>query len=212
MFHWVFKKGGERFKKSGIHIKHPYRYITGFSNRFFVKRVIFHLKFQHFTRDRVKKIDPAIFLQKLQKDGWKIIYLRRKNKLNHALSNLIENQRGAAHKKDTIKESIQIHVNPEQLINMINKRLENDKYETQILSGLKYLPITYEEDLENPELHQTTVDNILDYLKLKRRPTSTDLKKINTFKLKDLILNYDEVINILEKNNFLKLIKSQPHE
>lgn len=207
-----FKKGGERFKQLGTHIKNPYKYITGFSKNIFVKRVIFHLKFQHFTVDRVKKIDPANFLQKLQNDGWKIIYLRRENKFNHALSNLIADHRGSCHKKDSNKESIKIKVDPEQLINMINKRLENDIYETQVLSGLNYLPVIYEKDLENSEFHQTTIDKILDYLNLERRTVFTDLNKINKFKLKDLIQNYDEVINALEKNNFLRFLKNQPHE
>ncbi|MCP4553420.1 MAG: hypothetical protein GY834_15575, partial [Bacteroidetes bacterium] len=77
------KEGGEQFRKSGINTKYPYEFITGFSNRFFVKRVIFHLKPHHLTKKRDKEYDPALFLQKLQKDGWKIIYLQRENKLNH---------------------------------------------------------------------------------------------------------------------------------
>ncbi len=203
-----FRKGGERFKSLGIYIKNPYRYITGFSNKFFVKRAIFHLKFKHFVRGRDKRVDPALFLQKLQKDGWKIIYLRRENKLNHALSRLISKHRGSCYKRNTIKESIQIQVDTDLLINMINNRLEGDKYELQVLSGLSYLPIIYEEDLEKEESHQKTVDKILDYLNLERRLSSSDLKKINTHKLTDLLQNYDEVINILEKHNFHRFLNS----
>ena len=84
-----FRKNGELLNTNKGEILHPVQFIRGLSKRKASENIIFHVKISQLTKDRKRPIDPAEFLNTLYNDGWKIIYLRRKNKVMHALSNVV---------------------------------------------------------------------------------------------------------------------------
>lgn len=198
-----FKKRGELLGESGTAVEFPYQYISGLSKLFRKENFIFHLKIYHLLEDRNKQVDPSVFLRKLQEDGWKIIYLKRKNKLNQAMSNLIAARTGVYHKYSEIRVPIRFEVDIDSITKRIEKRLEYDKMEAEVLSNLNYYQVVYEEDLEKSEYHQTTVNNILSYLSLEKREAKTKLLKINTFSHKELVANYHELYKLLKEKEWL---------
>lgn len=117
-----FKKGGELLGSHGTRVKFPFQYISGLSRLAKKKNFIFHLKIYHLLRDRKDPIDPGLFLRRLQADGWEIVFLRRTNKLNHVLSNMIRVERGMAQKYDDTPEDFRLRVHPEELAELIEDR------------------------------------------------------------------------------------------
>lgn len=178
-------------KKRG-EVLFPVPFIVGLSRRNKKQHFIFHVKIYQLTRDRKYPVDPLEFLQKLQDDGWKIIYLRRNNKVRHRLSNMVANARGNYFKFDTKKEEIRLNIDIDSFVKSVKGRIKFERDERKILKNLEYFEVVYEDDLEKSKNHKQTVTRIFDYLGLESNYTPTELKKVNTHRLKDLILNYEE--------------------
>jgi hypothetical protein len=151
-------------------------------------------------------------MKTLHYEGWKIIYLRRKNKLYQALSNLISNSLGNFHKLDDQEEDISIVVDCEQPSQMVNVRLKWDKLESEVLRDIKYHEVVCEDDLENQEKHQETANKIFDFLSLKRKGVSTRYRKINVRPLSDSTRNYKEFVSCVYKNGWEHFLKPQIRE
>lgn len=202
-----FEGGGEILGHKGTKIRYPYQYISGLANITPQNNFIFHLKIYHLTRDRKKKVEPAVFLNKLQKDGWKIIYLHRENKLNHVISNKVAEEREAYQKYDNLEERIQLYLKPVDLIKAIETRKQFDRSELKALSNIDFLKISYENDLQSADNQQNTINNILDFIGLEKRECHTRLKKVNQSSQKDIIKNYEEVISLLNEENLSEYIE-----
>ena len=201
-----FRKNGELLNTSKGEIRYPIQYVSGLSKQTANENFIFHVKIYQLTRDRKRPIDPAAFLNALYNDGWKVIYLRRRNKVKHALSNLVREHRGPTHKFNDDKEDIKLFVNCKQFVEMVEERFRFDKADEEALANIKYHEVVYEEDLEKPHSHQKTVDRILDYVSLENREAFTTHRKINTQSLEELIVNYDEFVDQLNKQGWLRFL------
>lgn len=202
-----FNKRGEILGGLGTKIRFPYQYISGLVNRYSNENFIFHLKVYHLTRDRDKKIDPVVFLKKLQNNGWSFIYLYRKNRLNHYLSNKIAESRNAYHKYDNRKENFRLTINVDNLKQGIEERINFEKFELNALADINFIKIVYEEDLQNSANHQNTVNNIFDYLRLERRQSFTSMVKVNQLSQKDIIENYSEVAAFMKENGMSEYLE-----
>lgn len=191
-----FEKHGELFNKIRGEILFPLHFIRGLPKRTPDKNFIFHVKIYQLTRDRKRPVDPADFINALYQEGWKIIYLKRRNKVRHVLSNKVANARGASHKfdneKDNEKEELSLEIDLESFIRGVNGRDKFDEMEQRILQNVDYHEVVYEDDLENQENHQETINGILDYLSLERKQVSTRLRKVYNTPLNKLIKNYDQ--------------------
>lgn len=180
----------------------PLQYVRGMARRKAEENFIFHLKIYHLTDDRRRSIEPTWFVRTLFEEGWKVIYLTRKNKLKHALSNMVAKSRQNYHKLDDNEETLQLTVNCEKLVKRVRKRFQYEQLEREALSYVRYLEISYEDDLESSEAHQKTVKQVLDYLSLERREASTKYKKVNTQTLRELIANYDEFLSCVYQHGW----------
>lgn len=187
-----FQSHGELFHKSRGEILYPLHFIRGLSKRRLDKHFIFHVKIYQLIRDRKRPVDVQDFLKTLYNEGWKIIYLRRRNKVKHVLSNYVSNARGATHKYDNTQENVSVQVDLERFIRWVNERIRFEETEKKILQDIGYYEVVYEDDLENQDKHQETVNTILDYLSLERKKVSTRHKKVNTVPLDELITNFDK--------------------
>ncbi len=149
-------------------------------------------------------IDPAEFLHTLYNDGWKIIYLRRKDKVKHALSKFVADYRKGYHKFDDNKEHLSLSIDCGDFIDSVAARFTFEKIERDALAKVSYHQVIYEDDLEKNDMHQATVNKILDYTLLKNcKIPPTKYHKVNTQSLKDLIANYDELADALKKKKWV---------
>lgn len=201
-----FHKNGELLNNDKGEILFPIHYIRGLSKYKASENFIFHLKIYQLTRDRRHPIDPAKFLNVLSSDGWKVIYLRRRNKVKHALSNFVAEHRNAAHKFDDELEKPRLLIDCDHLIARVNERFRFRDAERNALADIKYHEVIYEDGLEKPDSHQLTINKILDYVSLEHRMASTNHRKVNTQSLKDLIINYDEFVDCLIKRKWHKFL------
>jgi len=187
-----FQKYGELFHKSKGQVLFPLPYTRGLAKRRQARNFIFHVKIYQLVRDRSRPEDPARFLKALYDSGWKIIYLIRRNKVKHVLSNYVRNARGSGRKLNNEKEDLELQIDPDRFIKHVGERVRFSEEEKKALEGLEYIEVVYEDDLENQEMHQATVDRILDELSLEKKKIETPFKKVNTHSPASLIKNYGQ--------------------
>lgn len=184
----------------------PYHYLRGLLLRAYPQNFIFHLKIYHLTTDRKRQIDPKKFLQKLEKDDWSFIYLKRENKVEQVISNLIAEHRGSYEKHDSIKEDIRLNVDCDRFIIMLKQREEYSMQEENIMTNIPHIQVSYESDLKDSKNHINTVNRILTYLNMEKSSNediTTTYKKLNSDSISDLVENYDELYEVLKSNNWL---------
>ena len=208
-----FRQNGELLNTSKGEIRFPLTFLYGLLKWQPKNNFIFHVKITQLTKDRKHPVDPAFFLKTLYQDGWKIIYLRRRNKVKHTLSWFVAKSRVVGfqsyiwHKFDDKPEELNISVDCEKFNRMVEKRISRDAQEEKVLAGIEYHEVVYEDDLEQPELHQKTVNRILDYLSLEPRKAFTNYRKVNNQSPEKVISNYEEFVECLSKQgweNFLE--------
>ena len=118
-----FHPKGELLNTSKGEILYPTQFIRGLSKRRSNENFIFHVKIYQLTRDRKRPIDPTSFLETPYREGWKVLYLRRKNKIRHALSNIVAKHRGSYPKNDDDKEKFKMLVNCQNFVERVEARL-----------------------------------------------------------------------------------------
>jgi len=203
-----FRPNGELFNISRGEILYPLQYVRGLSKLTANENLIFHVKVYQLTRDRKRPIDPAKFLNALYGDGWKIIYLRRRNKVSHALSNVVAEHRGHYHKDSDDREAVKVFVNCEEFAEKVEERFHFENVEKAALTDVKYHEVVYENDLEISHNHQETVNRILGYISLENRKAFSKYRRVNAQLPKELISNYDEFVGMLKKQGWLRFLES----
>jgi hypothetical protein len=185
-----FAAQGEVLGRKGRKILFPERYLRGHSSRWPDKNFLCHVKMYHLSTRR-RPVEPRSFLHGLSDDGWRIIFLRRTDRVRQALSFIVAEARGSYHKRDDRPETITVHVSRECL-EAVLRRDAVGAQEREALAGIDYHEVVYERDLEDASKHQQTIDGVLDFLSLPRRPASTSLRKVIAQPLREVVLNYDE--------------------
>lgn len=201
-----FRTNRELLNTSKGEVFFPLRYTRGMAKGQADDNFLFHLKIYHLTRDRRRPVDPAKYLKSLDEDGWKIVYLRRRKTVRHQLSNAVLEHRGGAHKFDDAVELHRVVIDCEAFVEKVAERLRFAEAERDALNDLEYCEVIYEDDLEDAGMHQSTVDRVLDFASLEHRPATTKHRKVNTQDVADLVINYDEFVECLEKNDLQALL------
>ena len=207
-----FSQNGELLDTSKGEVLFPITFLRGLSKWRPKKNFISHVKITHLIKKRKRPVDPALFLETLYKNGWKIIYLRRRNKVKHTLSVYFARNRSsryllnAWHKFDDRPEELNISIDCEKFKRTTEKIIDHGANEQKALANIKYHEVIYEEDLEKAQSHQKTIDRILDYLSLEPRKAFTKHRKVNNQSPKELVSNYEEFAECMSSSgwgNFL---------
>jgi LPS sulfotransferase NodH len=191
-----FAKHGEILGKGACRVRFPAAFLKGSARRRPYENFICHVKPAHLRYDRqragARPVDANEFLRSAVADGFKIIHLRRANKLRQFVSQQMAEARGQYLKQDDRPETLKLVVGAQKLQHEIALRRQWDDEEVAALEGIDFIALEYAGDLENPVSHQPTIDRILKILSLEQRPIRTSLRKINQRPLRDIIENYDE--------------------
>lgn len=139
----------------------------------------------------------------------KIIHIKRKNLLRTYISKLIAQKTGAWNSSQEnvpiAKEDKQVTVDVEHCITELRDTISwEDTYGKKMFPQHPYMEITYEELTGNL---QSTIDKIMHFLSLKKMRVNSKLKRQNPEKLKDLVNNYDELVNALSETEFYYLVE-----
>ncbi|MEO8209040.1 MAG: hypothetical protein ABI840_00650 [bacterium] len=198
------------FLYSNSIIRFPHLYINSCSKTATLNRKpvygfkvkIAQLRHEHEYKDYEK------ILQRLSNEGWKFLHLKRKNFLRHKLSNLVMAETNISHiqKNDNFKPK-KILLDCSVLMEGILSGEEVEKTEEKNLQGIPNIKIYYENDLLDNTKHQETADRIFDYLNLKTHKVKTNLKRISSENLEEMISNYDEVYNFFKDTKYSEFLK-----
>lgn len=197
-----FRENGELLKNSVIQVRRPLPFLVGLSLRNPEENFLFRFKIYQMTNERERPVTPSSFLRSLDELGFRIIYLRRENVVKQALSNLIAEKRGSHHKYNHEIEDLRIRVIREDFERRVRDRVRYLCEEEKALEALPHLSIEYERDLESPSSHQDTVDRVLDFLGLERRPATTIQVRINDRTMEEVVVNYEEFVQVVRENGW----------
>jgi len=171
----------------------------------------FKVKPEHFTKSQIIP-NPSKFLFDLYKDGWKIIYLRRRNIFRHALSSMVAEARGGKwfiRAKNTQTKIKKVYINCDKLISNMENRFRNIARESEILNNTPHVSVVYDDDLLNTENHQKTLDKLFKHLNIPSVPVKTYLQRTTSDKISDFIENSEEILHALSKTKFAQFIDDQ---
>lgn len=154
----------------------------------------YKLKIYHLTETQQMR-DAGPFLAQMHAEGWRIIYLTRRNVLRQALSWFVAESRPRYQHRvsDGPIQMEKITVDCGALVRRMDERLHYLAGEKEVLATLPHTTVVYEDDLLDRERHQETLDVILGHLGLPSAPVSTDLVKITPPSLSDFVQNYADV-------------------
>ncbi|MGD1857146.1 MAG: hypothetical protein ACFB2W_23175 [Leptolyngbyaceae cyanobacterium] len=166
------------------------------------KLLLYHMSDVHRMRS------PIRFLHWLDRQGFRIIYLRRQNRLQHAISLVVSAKRKILHQRqsDRTQELQPVHIDAKTVIETIAKFEANYRAETTLLRQLPHLALEYENHLVDSQKHQSTANLVFDYLDLKSEPVEAKLRKIMPLDLSQSIVNYQEVIAAVDRSEYAYLL------
>ena len=133
--------------------------------------------------------EPHRFMELLYEQGYKLIYLQRRDLMRHAIAILKARQNSR-------------HIDPQALI-IILKQLDNQRIaEAAIIAQVPHLTLFYETDLLDPNVYSTTAQQLCRCLELKPKQQVQHPIKLVHQRISDLISNYDEVHAALENSDY----------
>ncbi len=150
----------------------------------------------------------------LDRQGWLIIHLRRKNKFQEALSRLLahDTQR-YQHFADQprVGPSVpSVTVKPVRLVRRLRAVEETDRIEAQALADTPHLQICYEDDLLNSANWEATMGHVFAALGLAPVPLQSNVKKTWDRPYSELITNYAELVETARTAGYSRFLESTP--
>jgi LPS sulfotransferase NodH len=148
--------------------------------------------------------EPADWVRHLSSRGWQVIHLRRANRLHQALSMVRASKTQWHFRADEVGTFQPMAVDAMQTIGVmyIVEFLEHQI--DQMLKGVEHLSLCYEDDLEDPASQARTVATICQRLGIDPAPTYTDVARIHPRDTKEMVSNYDEVVEEIRRNRWLE--------
>ena len=179
-----------------IKIPFPYLYVKGRSKM--KKKRVYGFKVKIFQLEEHQFLDPSTFIKKMNKAGYRIIYLYRRNLKEQVLSNLLALHNSKFHVANDENYTFRpFKLDIDDYKRRKTRRKEALERERSILVNYDHLKLCYEEDLLHEKMHKNCIDKICSFLSIDSNPVIAPLKKSNIFKEEEIIENYLEVKDYL---------------
>jgi LPS sulfotransferase NodH len=148
-------------------------------------------------------VDAVKFFHRLHKDGWMLIYLHRRDLLRQGISKAIARDRNTVFdtEKNPLRE-YKVRLDPQCLLTLIDNQQKDMERDAAVLSELPHLRLEYEADLSQPDRQQATLKRIFDYVGVDRVETKSGIQKTTPYDFRDIILNYDEVMQAVAASKY----------
>ncbi|MBU2103030.1 MAG: hypothetical protein ABH865_00115 [Candidatus Omnitrophota bacterium] len=144
------------------------------------------------------------FLGGLNRRGWKIVVLNRRNIFMQAISSCVARVTGrwtsTAGAAPQTPEPVSIEY--EYLLKKIEDQERWTSHQKSLLEGVPYLECVYEDDLLESGYHQKTADRIFAYLDLSFVPIRPHLERLLNKPLGELIENYSEIRDKIKRTRY----------
>lgn len=160
-----------------------------------------------------QQCDAGDFLLALHHHGFRILYLRRRNLLRHAISNAFAEQRGRYH--DSVGGPASrppVAVDAGAIVRAMRRRREHLAAEARALHGLTHHEVVYEEDLLHASDHQRTMNRVFEFLGLVPVEVEAGLARSVSGSLVDHIVNYEDLVPALERARLAEFLDDPAYE
>lgn len=172
-------------------VRAPLRYLNGLRAQQAPRTFGCHVKPHHLTAFQGVS-DTAAWLERAHRDGWVLVHVRREDLLRHVLTGF----------------SSTVRIDPASLLGWLEVRERSGQQELAALEDLPHVTVTYERDLlPGPEAWSETTSRVLTALGLPPHPVATSLEQHHRRPLKDLAVNYDEVVAALTGTRWEHLLE-----
>lgn len=142
------------------------------------------------------------FVHQLCDHGFRVIYLRRRDLLRHALSNLRAREFGFHARTSETVPSAPIVVDPQALMQWLHGSASLAAFEAESLQTVPHLSLIYEDHLADDSHHQMTANTVCDFLGLAPAVVASSYRKLSPVALREAIGNYDQVAQALQGTPF----------
>lgn len=149
--------------------------------------------------------DPQSFLTSLTQQGWKIVYIERRNLLTQAISFFVAQKREIwLDKAENALKDFRMSIDCDELVQKMERMEKAVAYEKELLAPFPYQSVVYEDNLLNSEHRQEALDKVFAYLGVESVPVKTSLVKTTTRKYSDFIDNYAEMVEVVKQTKYAK--------
>lgn len=167
-------------------------------------------------RDTQQIRQGSDFLYELSQAGVSILYLRRENLLEHAISNIRARSFGF-HQSKFHQSSVgvgfqreKIYVEPRVVVDWMEKSRRLWEYELSLLRDIPHMALTYEKNLASEAQHQPTIDAICRFLSIPSTPAVSKYQKVSPQTLQASVENYGELIRYLKSTPYERYLETCP--
>ncbi len=174
----------------------PYHYIKRKMKRSSSK--LYGFKLMYHQLENHEKIRPKLF-----NENWKIIHIQRKDIFAQTLSTLIAKKTGKyIRKHQDVVDNIVLRIEPQSVAEDISLRLRAMKYELEVLIGLNYFDVVYENDLADSNSWNESMEGVFKYLGVPPIKVSATTLKTDNRTNEERISNYSEILEYLNNHGF----------
>lgn len=155
----------------------------------------FHVKCYQITQQQGYK-DARYFVERLQREGWKMVFLRRRDVVRHAISPILAKARNLWHTGVDTKargDPPSVVLKPEQVVGAIRMREDYGKIEEAIVRDFDHFPIVYEDHLQTDAQREEISKSLCHYLGVEKCPLPASLQPTTGSSMSDLVSNFDEI-------------------
>ncbi len=152
----------------------------------------FKVKLYQLTIDQ-RIDDPGAWLSAMQRSGWRVLYLRRRNLLRQVLSNILASRSSRYHYRSAPTARAPVTIDLAEMLELMSVRQRIGEEERMALAGVPHESVCYEDDLMLSERHQSTFDRLARVLGAEPAYATTELRRINSGPLSGLVDNYRQL-------------------
>jgi LPS sulfotransferase NodH len=162
---------------------------------------------------QVAKVQPlrrrTEFVRQLSADGFAIVYLKRENLVEHAVSNIRAREFGFHRSAASDGQHGKLVIDPQKVLHWIAVSESFDRFEAASLTAVPHLALTYEQNLADDELHGPTVRQIAEFLRVPTddlRPPKSAYRKVSPRTLRESVANYPDLVAALAGTPYARYV------
>ncbi|MEM6641571.1 MAG: hypothetical protein AAF616_01215 [Bacteroidota bacterium] len=159
-------------------------------------------------REIVRTQDPRAFLHHLVlSEGYKMVFMSRRNLLRQTLSKHYSRFRNEWHSTNAEVKRPMMKVDIQLLLKHLGEGEDLALFEKNVIDGLEYFEIVYEDDLATSASQKEVVDRLSSYLGVEKFAFTNSYKKITGEHISDFVNNYGELESALKSTRHHKYLE-----
>lgn len=131
--------------------------------------------------------------------NWQIVHIQRRSLFDQALSKAVAKvtSHWGGFERLEVPDPVFVTIPPERLLAMIQGCVTNRRRILQVLKDVPHILVTYEEDLLDEAARNRICGTIFQTVGVEQRPVSTSKQRSWNRPYRELIVNYDELLDLM---------------